>query len=97
MGSVGSVGSASPKFSGSLAFLAAMAKGSMPQAVHKGALTPARACTAIGVLRDTPAESRLQNNSGASAVTLICTWRAVVPSADEPFGSVPRAPATVAK
>ena len=77
--------------------MAATAKGSMPHAVHSGALTPASACAAIGVLRDWPAESRLQKSSGASAVTLICTWRAVVPSADDPFGSVPVAPATVEK
>ena len=69
----------------------------MLQAVHSGALMPASACAAIGVLREVPSESRLQNSSGASAVTLICTWRAVVPSALAPFGSVPRAPATVAK
>ena len=72
-----------------------MAKGSMPQAVHSGALTPATTCTAIGVLREAPAESRPKKSSGASAVTVSCTWRAVVPSALAPFGSVPMAPATV--
>src|ERR1017187_10502000 len=74
-----------------------MAKGSMPQAVHNGVLIPASACAAVGVLRGAPRESRLQKSSGAAADTAICTWRAVVPSALAPLGSVPRAPATGAK
>jgi hypothetical protein len=50
-----------------------MAKGSMPQAVHSGALTPATACAAIEVLRSWPSESSPQNSKGASAGMLIRT------------------------
>ena len=66
-------GAPSPKFTGSVRSLAGMAKGSIAQAVHSGALMPASACAAIGVFREAPSESRLQKSSGASAVTLICT------------------------
>jgi hypothetical protein len=75
-----------------------MANGSIPQAVQRGALIPATAWPAMGVLRDCPTGSMLQKSSGASAVTPISTWRAVVPSACVPvLADEPVASATVAK
>src|ERR1035437_8732239 len=59
-----------PKLTGSLVSSAATANGSMPQAVQRGALIPATAWPAMGVLRECPTGSMLQKSSGASAVTL---------------------------
>src|SRR3981189_2793428 len=80
--------------------IAATAKGSMPQAVHSGALIPATAIAAIGVLRAWPRLRMAQNNNGASALRLICTYLAVEPSAlpeSDELVSSPIAPAAVAK
>src|SRR5260370_31126819 len=89
-----------PKSTVSVESRAAIAYGSMPQAVHTGALIPATAIAAIDVLRLWPRLSRLQNSSGASADKLICTYLAVVPSAppaSDQLLSEPMAPAAVAK
>ena len=72
-----------------------MASGTIPQAVQRGALMPATARAAIGVLRDSPPGRRLKKMSGASAVRLTWTAWADPQSADWPLPDV--ASAAVAK
>src|SRR5260370_2949842 len=72
----------------------------MRQAVHRGALIPATAIAAIGVLRAWPRLRIAQNTNGASAFKLICTYLAVEPSAlpeSDELVSSPIAPAAVEK
>ena len=83
-----------PKFTVSVVSSAAIARGTMPQAVHNGALTPATAAAATCVLRVSPPGSRLKKSSGASAVIVTFTNCAELQSASDPVAEV--ASATVA-
>ena len=70
----------------------------MPQAVHSGALMPASACAAIGVLRDCAGGEQApeeQRRVGGDVDLHVARGGAV--GAARQFGSVPVAPATVAK
>src|SRR5437588_12886003 len=84
-----------PKSAVSPASSAAMAIGTILQAVHTGALIPATACAAMLVRRDCPPGSRLQNNSGAWAETLTWTNCAALQSVPPPVPAA--ASAAVAK
>src|SRR5207248_7750985 len=62
-----------PQSIGSAWSSACTAAGTIPQPVHKGALTPATADEATVVERDSPPGKKLQNSKGAGTEMLVCT------------------------